>query len=79
VFTQVAAGWCRKWVETEMCGLWGVQCKPHKPHSSVSIHLRHQPAATWVNTARYCKYRQVFLMIGENIAWNTYSRLGIIN
>jgi hypothetical protein len=29
-----------------------------------------QPAATWVNTTRYCKYSQVFLMMGENIARN---------
>ena len=28
----------------------------------------HQPAETWVNTARYCKYSQVLLMMGENIA-----------
>jgi hypothetical protein len=34
----------------------------------VSTHPRHQPAATWVNTTRYCKYSQVFLMMGENIA-----------
>jgi hypothetical protein len=31
---------------------------------------RHQPSATGVNTARYCKYSQVFLMMGENIARN---------
>jgi hypothetical protein len=24
VFTHVAAGWCPEWVETELCGLWGV-------------------------------------------------------
>jgi hypothetical protein len=24
VFTQVAAGWCPEWVETELCRLWGV-------------------------------------------------------
>jgi len=29
-----------------------------------------QPAATWVSTARYCKYSQVLLMMGENIARN---------
>ena len=29
-----------------------------------------QPAATWVNTNRYCKYSQVLLMMGENIARN---------
>ena len=34
---------------------------------SGSIHPRHQPAATWVNTTRYCKYSQVLLMMGENI------------
>jgi len=27
-----------------------------------------QPAATWVNATRYCKYNQVLLMMGENIA-----------
>jgi len=30
----------------------------------------HKPAASWVNTTRYCKYRQVLLMMGENIARN---------
>jgi hypothetical protein len=39
VFTQVAADWCLGIVET----------------CSVSIHSRHQPTATWVNTTRYCK------------------------
>ena len=29
-----------------------------------------QPAATWVNTNRYCKYSLVLLMMGENIARN---------
>jgi len=29
-----------------------------------------QPAATWVNTTRYCKYSQVLLMMGENVARN---------
>jgi len=37
---------------------------------SVSAHSRHQPAATWVNTTRYCKYGQVLPMMGENIAQN---------
>jgi len=32
-----------------------------------------------VNTTRYCKYSHVLLMMGENIARNMYSRLGIIN
>ena len=27
-----------------------------------------QPAATWVNTTRYCKYSQVLLAMGKNIA-----------
>jgi hypothetical protein len=27
-----------------------------------------QQAATWVNTTTYCKYSQVLLMMGENIA-----------
>ena len=29
-----------------------------------------QPAATWVNITRYCKYSQVLLMMGKNIARN---------
>ena len=28
------------------------------------------PVATWVNNTRYCKYSQVLLMMGENIARN---------
>jgi DNA polymerase III sliding clamp (beta) subunit (PCNA family) len=28
------------------------------------------PAATWLNTTRYCKYSQVLLMIGEKIVQN---------
>ena len=36
----------------------------------VSTHPKHQPAATWVNTTRYCKYGQVLLMMGENNARN---------
>jgi hypothetical protein len=47
--------------------------------NAISTHPRHQSAATWVNTTRYCKYSQVLLMMGENIARNTDSWLGIIN
>jgi len=43
---------------------------PHNLHSSVSTYSGHQPAATWVNTTRYCKYSQVLLMMGENIDRN---------
>jgi hypothetical protein len=35
-----------------------------------STHPRHQPAAIWVNITSYCKYSQVLLMMGENIARN---------
>jgi hypothetical protein len=37
--------------------MWAVRrvYSPHNPHSSVSTYPRHQPAATWVNTTRYCK------------------------
>jgi hypothetical protein len=31
----------------------------------------HQPAAILVNITRCCKYSQVLLMMGENIARNT--------
>jgi hypothetical protein len=39
-------------------------------YSPVLSHPRHQPAATLVNTTRYCKYSQVLLMMGENIVRN---------
>ena len=50
----------------------------HQEHLTVftvsgSVHpscCRHQPAATCVNTIRYCKYSQALLMMGENIARN---------
>ena len=29
-----------------------------------------QPAATWVNTTRYCKYSKVLLMMDKNVARN---------
>ena len=38
--------------------------------TAVSTHPWHQPAATWVNTTRYCNYSQVLLMMGENISRN---------
>jgi len=41
--------------------------------------MGRQPAATLVNTTSYCKNSQVLLMMGENVAPNIYSRLGIIN
>jgi len=37
---------------------------------SARRHWDCQPAATWVNTTRYCKYSQVLLMMGENTARN---------
>jgi len=39
----------------------------------VPTHPWQQPAATLVNITRCCKYSQVLLMMGENIAQNTYS------
>jgi hypothetical protein len=50
--------------------MWVVRHTPHNPHSSVSTHPTHQPAASWVNTTRYCKYSQVLLTMGENNARN---------
>jgi len=47
--------------------------RKHRPKhgTAVPTHPRHQPAATWVNTTRYCEYSQVLLlMMGENIARN---------
>jgi len=37
----------------------------------LKLLCRHLPAATWVNTTRYCKYSLVLLMVDENIARNT--------
>jgi hypothetical protein len=34
-------------------------------------HPRRQPAATWVNTTKYCNYSQVLPMMGENFARKT--------
>jgi hypothetical protein len=50
----------------------------HQEHLTVftasgSIHpscCRLVSAATWVNTTRYCKYSQMLLMMGENMAQN---------
>ena len=36
----------------------------------IQVAASWQPAETWVNTTRYCKYSKVFLMMGENIARN---------
>jgi len=51
----------------------------HQEHLTVftvsgSIHPGCcHPAATWVNTTRYCKYSQMLLMMDENIARNIQS------
>jgi hypothetical protein len=39
-------------------------------HGWVETHPRHQPAATLVNITRCCKYSQMLLMMGKNIARN---------
>ena len=39
-------------------------------YEHAGVPTGHQLAATWVNTTRYCKYSQVLLMMGENIARN---------
>jgi hypothetical protein len=36
-----------------------------------NIPTGHQPAATWMNTTRYCKYSQVLLMMGKTTRWHT--------
>jgi hypothetical protein len=41
-------------------------------HPSLT-HSGHKPAPNWVNTTRYCKYSQVLLMMGKNIAQNMKS------
>jgi hypothetical protein len=59
--------WLVSWMSWNWT-MWIV--RQHNPHSSVSTHSRHQLAAIWVNSTRYCKYRQVLLMVGANIARN---------
>jgi hypothetical protein len=44
--------------------------RPAAAHLLTQVAAGWQPAATWVNTTRYCKYCQVLLMMGENIARN---------
>jgi hypothetical protein len=56
---------------TELCGLWGVYTQNNlHTSSSVSTYPRHQLAASWVNSTRYCKYIQVLMMMGGNITRN---------
>jgi hypothetical protein len=55
-------------VNTVKCSWWWAKTSPEKCRAPVPTHPWHQPAATWVNTTRYCKYSQVLLMVGENIA-----------
>jgi len=45
--------------------------------TSVPSHPRYQLAAISVDNIRSCKYRQVLLMMGEDIARNMYCSLGI--
>jgi hypothetical protein len=52
-------------VFTELCCSWGVYT-PHEQHSSDSTHSKHQPAATWMNAVRYCKYN-----LGWSPTWCT--------
>jgi hypothetical protein len=47
----------------------------HQEHLTVftvsgSVNPRCCLLVSWMNTTRYCKYSQVFLMMGENIARN---------
>ena len=65
----------KRWNFTQFiyCGCW---------HTSATVfavpsHPWHQPAAISMNNIRSCKYSQVLLMMGEDIARNMYSWLGI--
>jgi len=63
-------------VNTSKCSWWWAKTSPQTCWANwnrASTHPRHQPAATWVNTTRYCKYKQVLLMMGENIARNIWA------
>jgi hypothetical protein len=49
--------------------MYSVRSLPYdRSIASCKAHSEHQPAATWVDTTRYCKYSQVLLMMGKNIA-----------
>ena len=50
--------------------LFTVSGSVHPSCCQLVSRMGQQPAATWMNTTRYCKYSQVLLMIGENIARN---------
>jgi len=39
-------------------------------HGWVETHPWYQRATTWVSTTTCCKYNQVLLMMGKNIARN---------
>ena len=58
VFTQVAAGWCSEWVETELCRLWGVYTRLtiHIQSSALNDGRKHRPKhveLTWNNKLIY--------------------------
>jgi len=38
--------------------------------TAYKLYMLLHTAATWVNTTRSCKYSEVLLMMGENIARN---------
>jgi len=47
VFTQVAAGWCPEWVETEICGLCGlIYYSKSALHVSGDVFAHHQEHLT---------------------------------
>ena len=62
--TDTAVCWCHGWDGTGL-----------RP---VPSHPWHQQAAVSVDNIRSCKYIQVLLMMGEDIARNVQSWLGII-
>jgi len=60
VFTQDAAGCCLGRGETAFQFI----------QVFIQVATVWEQTATWMNTTRYCKYSQVLLMMGENIARN---------
>jgi hypothetical protein len=60
-------------IECSETSAYKIQTPGNHPEENIQftqVAADYQPAATWVNTTRYCKYSQVLLMMGENIARN---------
>jgi hypothetical protein len=71
VFTQVSAGWCLGWVETELYGLWGVYALRH-PES-----WRSWIRASWyncVNNQQDALYRLIYYSKSADVSCDVFAR-----